>query len=236
MYIRRAPIQHYRPPSVSSTEFNIKDFIRNLDIKTFLEVGCHFGIDTIDFRNMHPNSRIICFEPDPRNLKVISEQGIHNIAEVYPYALSNENGKSKFYLSSGDAHGRVSEAILQQHDWSCSSSLKRPTGHLSMHNWITFEDTVDVETIRLDDFDKIDKTTVIDFMWVDVQGAEDIVFKGSIETLKRTRYVYTEYSNQELYQDQLSRDQIIALFGDSWEIVHDFGGDVLLENINLTVG
>jgi hypothetical protein len=67
-------------------------------------------------------------------------------------------------------------------------------------------------------------------MWVDVQGAEDLVFSGAKETLKRTRYVYTEYSNVELYENQLNLNQLLKLFGDSWEIVHDFGGDVLLKN------
>jgi hypothetical protein len=67
-------------------------------------------------------------------------------------------------------------------------------------------------------------------MWVDVQGAEDLVFSGAKETLKNTRYVYTEYSNIELYIGQLTRDQILKLFGSDWKILHDFGGDVLLHN------
>jgi 2-O-methyltransferase len=209
---------------------DIIQFIKNLDISVFVEVGCHFGTDTEDFRKMHPSARIVCFEPDPRNLKMLEMRKINEIAEVYPFAVSNVNGLHTFYLSSGDSKGLVDEVILNDNDWSCSSSLKKPTGHLSIHKWITFPESIEVSTIRLDDFEPL-KNMLIDFMWVDVQGAEDLVFSGASETLKHTRYVYTEYCNTQLYEGQLARGQILDLFGKNWMIVHDFGGDILLRNV-----
>jgi FkbM family methyltransferase len=180
---------------------------------------------------MHPNARIVCFEPDPRNLKILDDFKIRDIAEVYPYALSNENGTSEFHMSSGDCSPFGVPDILKQYYWSLSSSLKKPTGHLALHPWITFARKETVRTVRLDDFEPL-KDSRIDFIWADVQGAEDIVFSGAIETLKRTHYVFTEYSNQNLYDGQLNRKEIMSLFGSSWRLVHDFGGDILLENIN----
>ena len=50
---------------------DIKQIIKDLKIETFVEIGMHFGTDTQDFRRMHPNSRIVCFEPDPRNIEMI---------------------------------------------------------------------------------------------------------------------------------------------------------------------
>lgn len=208
---------------------DIKFFIKEQPIKTFVEIGCHFGTDTEEFKEMHPTARIVCFEPDPRNIKVLKERGIDKICELHPLALSDTNGSSIFYLSSGDAVGKPVEKILQQHDWSCSSSLKKPTGHLSMHPWISFDTKVNVETRRLDDIESL-KNTKIDFMWVDVQGAEDLVFSGAKETLKNTQYLYTEYSNYELYETQLNKSLILSLIGSEWEVIHDFGGDILLKN------
>jgi len=209
---------------------DIKDFIRALPINTFVEIGCHFGTDTEIFRSMHPNARIVCFEPDPRNLEMLTKRGVNKIAEVHPYALSNANGTQPFYLSAGDqSHNTNMDDILRYNDWSCSSSLKKPTGHLQLHPWITFDKTAYVNTIRLDDFEPL-RDSIIDFMWVDVQGAEDLVFSGAKETLKRTKYVYTEYCNTELYESQLNMKQVLEMFGDNWELVHDFGGDILLKN------
>jgi len=206
---------------------NIYEFIQNLDVKTMIEIGMHFGEDTERFRAMHPAARIIGFEPDPRNVKMITDAKINTICEFHPVALSNKNEQSEFYMSSGRCPAFI-DAKHNANDWSSSSSLKRPTGHLTAHKWVTFPKKAVVQCMRLDDVEGL-QNTVIDFIWVDVQGAEDIVFSGAKNTLSRTRYVYTEYAT-DLYEGQLNRDQLLALFGSDWSVVHDFGGDILLKN------
>jgi hypothetical protein len=57
-----------------------------------------------------------------------------------------------------------------------------------------------------------------------------LVFSGAKETLKNTQYLYTEYSNYELYETQLNKSLILSLIGSEWEVIHDFGGDILLKN------
>ena len=207
---------------------NIKQFIQSLDIKVFVEIGMHFGTDTQDFRRMHPQARIVSFEPDPRNIQKIKELGNNKICELYELALSNTNEPMDFYLSSGRCKGLGN--LLDSNDWSCSSSLKRPTGHLSLHRWITFPSSVKVSCSKLDDFEPL-KNTKIDFMWVDVQGAEDLVFSCAQTTLKNTHYVYTEYCNQQLYEGQLNLQGVLKLFP-GFKVLIDYGGDVLLENMN----
>jgi FkbM family methyltransferase len=209
---------------------DIKQVIRDLKIETFVEIGMHFGTDTVDFRKMHPNARIVSFEPDPRNIAMIKKLGNDKLCELYEFAISDTNEPMDFYLSSGNATGLLDDSILTENDWSCSSSLKRPTGHLIQHKWVTFPNKVKVNCTKLDDFTPL-KNTKIDFMWVDVQGAEDLVFSCAQETLKNTHYVYTEYSNQELYEKQLNLRGVLNLFP-GFKVVHDFGGDVLLENMN----
>jgi FkbM family methyltransferase len=208
---------------------HIKQFIANLDINVFVEIGMHFGTDTVDFRHMHPNARIVSFEPDPRNIQMIKKLGNDKICELNELAISNTNESMDFYLSSGSSKGLLNDALLTQNDWSCSSSLKKPTGHLTLHKWITFPNKVVVQCCKLDDFEPL-KNIIIDFMWVDVQGAEDLVFSCAQETLKNTRYVYTEYCNQQLYEGQLNLNEILKLFP-GFRVLIDYGGDVLLENL-----
>jgi FkbM family methyltransferase len=211
---------------------NIHDFIKGQKINTLVEIGAHFGEDTRIFRQSHPAARIVAFEPDPRNIAMINKLGVNSMCELYPVALSNINGQAVFHLSSGHLSDHP-DKMHRDNPYSSSSSLKKPTGHLTVAPAVKFvEDTV-VSCIRLDDFAPL-KNTPIDFMWVDVQGAEDLVFGGATETLKRTRFVYTEYATG-LYEGQLSRAQILDLFGTRWAIVHDFGdginGDILLKNM-----
>ena len=213
---------------------NILEFIQKLQPSIILEIGAHFGTETQDFRRLLPNAEIIAFEPDPRNIQVLKERGIDKICKLEEFALSDTNGKLEFFLSNGDCSHWTSDSLLTGNDWSASSSLKKPKVHLDFHKWITFDETVEVDSIRLDDYEYLNDR-VIDFIWMDVQGAEDLVFKGSIETLKRTKYVYTEYNNQEMYEGQLNVQQILDLIGPDWEIVHVYSDDVLLRNKNYAV-
>jgi FkbM family methyltransferase len=206
---------------------DIYQFIRDLNPTVLVEIGVHFGEDTRIFRQMLPTARIVGFEPDPRNIAIIRETGIDRLCEFHPVALSDKTETRTFYMSSGKATHDTDRQHLEN-DWSSSSSLKRPTGHLDLHRWITFPTTAEVPCMRLDDVASL-ADSVVDFMWVDVQGAEDIVFSGAKDVLSRTRYVYTEYAT-DLYEGQLNREQLLALFGPAWQVVHDFGGDILLKN------
>lgn len=207
---------------------DIYRFLRDLNPTVLVEIGVHFGEDTRRFREMFPAARIVGFEPDPRNIEIIRRTGIDKLCEFHPIALSDKNETRTFYMSSGKATHDTDRQHLDN-DWSSSSSLKRPTGHLHLHKWITFPRTCEVQCMRLDDVESLAETT-IDFIWVDVQGAEDLVFSGATGVLSRTRYVYTEYATG-LYEGQLNRDQLLRMFGTRWSIVHDFGGDILLKNL-----
>ena len=74
---------------------------------------------------------------------------------------------------------------------------------------------------------------MIDFIWADVQGAEDFLIEGGKNTFKnKVRFFYTEYSKKLLYENSLNKEEILNLLGDSWEIIQDFNTDVLLKNKN----
>ena len=150
---------------------------------------------------------------------------------LYELAISNINGKTKFHLSSGDCSSWTNDQLWSKNDWSASSSLKEPKNHLNTHPWITFDSSVDVNCIRLDDFEPL-KNKTIDFIWMDVQGAEDLVFQGATNTLKKTKYIFTEYDNGELYAGQLSLNDMINVLGPDWEVINIFENDVLLKNNN----
>jgi hypothetical protein len=74
---------------------------------------------------------------------------------------------------------------------------------------------------------------LIDFIWADVQGAEGDVIRGGLATFQRTRYFYTEYIDEELYEGQITLDRMIELLP-RWTIVERWSDDVLLRNTDLT--
>ena len=113
--------------------------------------------------------------------------------------------------------------------WDLSGSIRRPKHHREEHASIKFSKTVAVDTCRLDDWCAVNDIRHIDFIWMDVQGAEEDVISGAPKILQATRYLYTEYSNKELYEGQLSLHRLLALLP-SFEVVTRYRGDVLLKN------
>ena len=84
--------------------------------------------------------------------------------------------------------------------------------------------------MRLDYWTALNKIGNIDFIWADVQGAEEDLILGGRQTLKRTRFFYTEYYDNECYAGQINLDKIYDLVN-QFLILKKYKNDVLLENI-----
>ena len=74
------------------------------------------------------------------------------------------------------------------------------------------------------------KIESIDFIWADVQGAEENLILGGRETINKSHYFYTEYSDRELYEGQVGLDWILNALP-NFEVVERFSDDVLLRNM-----
>ena len=77
------------------------------DAQVILEIGGHYGEDTLRFYKYFPNSKIYTFEPDPRNIEIIKktcsnidsikliERAVSNVSdkELEFYQVYNKNGR-----------------------------------------------------------------------------------------------------------------------------------------------
>lgn len=160
-----------------------------------------------------PGVTLYAFEPDPRN-----RQPPPANVRLYSAAVGDCDGTQTFYLS-GQKAGQ---------DWTCSSSLKRPKNHLRRYS-VTFGETVQVQTVRLDSFCRRQGIESIDFLWADIQGAEGEMIRGGRRALSNTRYLFTEYSDDELYEGQISLAGILGMLPD-FRVVELWAENVLLEN------
>jgi FkbM family methyltransferase len=197
----------------------IRDWVearfRGADSKLFLELGSHQGTDTAWLAEV-PGATVHAFEPDPRN----SQPPRANVA-IHRAALWDRDGRGPLILSR-EGWGR---------EWTYSSSLRRPKNHLQRFP-VTFGDAVEVELVALDTFSRRHGVELVDLIWADVQGAEGDLVRGGATTLRNTRYLYTEYSNDELYEGQATLAELLALLPD-FRVLELWPDDVLLENRRL---
>ena len=210
---------------------NIFEFIKEQRYNAssiIFEIGAHFGIDTEKIYGLTDKAQIHCFEPDPRNFKMLIQREINKIAFINNVAISDSIGEATFYLSNGKVN--TGDKLFDENDWSASSSLKKPLKHLQRHPWCKFDNQIKVPTITLDKYCEFSKVNKIDLIWCDVQGAEDLVLSGAKSILRRTSYIYTEFCNEELYQGEPNLETILKLLP-GWTMVFVDGENILLRRV-----
>jgi len=197
-----------------------------------IECGCHEGWDTRELRKMFPAACLVAVEPDPRNLQRLRDRGVDKLADIIAAAVSFESGRATFHLSGADMT-KAHPEWLREAAYAGSSSLKAPEEATAIHKWLTFEESVEVDTVTLDSIAERYAFETIDFIWADVQGAEDLLIAGGQAALARTRYLYTEFSDRQEYSGQIPMREIVARLPGKWSIVKQYDYDVLLKNETL---
>lgn len=192
---------------------------------TILEIGAHHGTDTLRMTELFPDATVHCFEPEQRAIRQF-RQAIppdHPQITLHECAVSDLDGEMQFYPSQG----RQSEK--RPEGWDDSGSLRPPKRHLEICKDISFGAPVTVQTRRLDSWLREHSIDHVDFIWMDVQGAEDQVLRGAGDMIPSIDLIFTEYSQKELYAGQFNLRQLVKLLP-GFTIETRLANDVLFRN------
>ena len=149
----------------------INAFVKRGD--TVIDLGANVGYYTLLFaRLVGQNGRVVAFEPSPANCEILEKNvrinGYRNV-EINQMAVSDKSGKARLQLSVNPGDNRI-----QSNDLQLDKRRKKTVG----------SSYVEVETVSLDEyFGKSDGN--IDFIKMDVQGAEHSAILGMQRTLVR---------------------------------------------------
>tara|TARA_X000001036_G_C20655234_1_gene796657 strand:+ start:384 stop:1247 length:864 start_codon:yes stop_codon:yes gene_type:complete len=139
--------------------------------------------------DLFPESKIIGFEVDKELCATMNSTSPTGV-KYYPHALGQFNEKRKFYVT--------------RHQMCCS--LYEPNKSINnLYNNLEAADLLyetDIETVSLDFFVKENQVGPIDFIKIDVQGAELDIFKGARKTLKNVLQIVSEVYLLPQYKDQ----------------------------------
>jgi len=211
--------------------------ILNKDNPKIIEIGAHFGEDSVRFSETFENAEIFCFEPDPRCVKVFKKYVKDKNIKLFPIALSDKNGTAEFYQSYDN---NIVDLVPNKYDWidvkdyndnklsnSGSSSLKA--------GYRNNLDKIVVETKRFDDWYIENNISDIDLVWIDVQGAEKEVLDGIGDIINNIGLIWIEYGEKE-YEGALSREETILYMKEKGFLMVDAlssnseSGDLMLYN------
>lgn len=172
---------------------------------TIIEAGVCDGNDTLEFSVLFPNSKIYGFEPLPHFYE-FSKNKLANFknVELFNLALSDKSEELKFYVSK------------LNNEYFGSSSIYEPELHKQFHPNIEFNEEITVNAISIDEFTVQHNIPKVDFLWLDLQGAELLTLQGAKNNLKNINCIYTEVSLVETYKN-------VPLYKDIKEYLHGFG-------------
>jgi FkbM family methyltransferase len=202
--------------------------------RVVMELGAYRGEDTAHLRRTFPNAQLYSFEPDPRNVEAMRRNGLPDKTALVEAAVSDRDGSASFHLSSAELS--IAPAWVSDAEYSGSSSLKRPLGTSGVHPWLRFDATVVVPTLTLDTFVRERGIEYIDFIWADLQGAEDLMIAGGKSALSNASLLYTECTETSEYEGQIGLEEILERLPRRWEVVKRFPYDVLLRNMSYSFG
>ena len=147
---------------------------------TILDVGCNDGQTTRWFLDMFENPTIYCFEPDPRAIARFKQKvGDRANVTLFELAVSDREGSVDFYQSGGKLDDPYLAQVMPE-GWDLSGSIKRPYRHLGKHPLRHLRPhhpgAHGDAGLRLRTECGIG---AVDFIWLDVQGAEIEVLSGA---------------------------------------------------------
>jgi FkbM family methyltransferase len=140
---------------------------------TCFDIGANIGaVATHLARNVGDAGRVHAFEPVPalraRLEKNLARNGLETAVSVHSLALSNRTGEARLAIAGIDADNQGLASLVASGEERLTSTLTVPT-------------------ITLDDFVADRNITRIDFMKIDIQGAEILLLDGARQTLLRLR-------------------------------------------------
>ncbi|WP_020614757.1 FkbM family methyltransferase, partial [Sediminispirochaeta bajacaliforniensis] len=141
-----------------------------------LDCGAHLGFATLYFKKDYPESRIVCFEPDPNNYEVlernIKKNNLKNV-DIVKKAVGSKNDTVKFY-----------RAIDMSMGGSITDRLERK--NLKVEHF-------DVQMVDIKEY----LENKIDFLKLDIEGNEDDVIIDCGSLLRNIQYLFIEFHTGE---------------------------------------
>ncbi len=183
--IGKYKVTYFNKPELQTLKKEIfQDEIYSIDLKckkentiNILDVGSHIGLSVLYFKAQYPNSKIICFEPNPNVFPLLEENIFYNNltnVTILNIALGKNSSKRNLHIDSS-GYGAFSTASFRKNAWNGKQKSR----------------VIEVKTEPLSKY--IKKT--VDLVKLDVEGVELEILKELDESdcFKNIKNMFIEY-------------------------------------------
>jgi len=185
------------------SKFNLLG-LRSLSIQTIIDVGANKGQFAREFSRFFPKALFYCFEPLPAPFD-----------ELKDWADQKKGSVMVFNVALGESEGDVK--MMEHIDHNTSSSLLHTTDVCTkVYPFTERQSPVSVRMTTLDTaIANLSETLVPNVLIkLDVQGYEDRVIRGGLETFQKAKACILEVSFDGLYETQATFKDLLLLLYD----------------------
>lgn len=161
---------------------------------TPLESGAHDGLETVEAAEFFPHARLIAVEPHPHvfgKLQVRLRDCLHctGRATSIHAALGERDGTDVFYVT----HNGSDSLDTNNPDWGtdAQSSLLKPLDQAETHKFSNYSTPITIRVRSLSSLTS-ELNVSLDYMEMDMQGAELMVLRGAGHVLESITAIKTE--------------------------------------------
>ena len=150
--------EYYEP----LTQSLLNEILKDKDL--FIDVGANIGLYSINAAVNNPNTNIIAFECNPKMHRMLKNNFDINDLNIKceNYGISDKSGTTTLYISNSD----MTSSLIDGFAYNQKTS-------------------VDIKTISLDEYFKINNLDDDFVMKLDIEGCEELALKGGIKTLAK---------------------------------------------------
>ena len=205
----------------------LKEKFSQNDNLIIFDIGAYDFSEGIELKSQFPNADIFGIEADKINFDKHSTEAIKKGIKAYNLAFADFDGKTIFYPSLFDLNKQI--------DWRFAGSIIKPilkeNSNEAINHSVTYDnDGVEVETIRIDTFCEKNSINKIDFIHIDVEGAEDKVLSTLGNFRPEFIFAETYHFDVKNYDNKVNLNEFDDLLDSlGYKVSHRFIYDTLYE-------
>jgi len=181
---------------VTNTRILFSALLQSAGVDCVCDIGSRDGMDALRFRTLFPVARILAFEANRHNHASMLSNArlVAARIEMLPLAISNTNGETTFNITVDDADGISGTSSLLS-----GGSIK-------------VTEIARVQTRRLDEVvaERCPECRHLG-LWVDVEGAEYLVFEGMTNICDRVAVIHVETAVKPMREGQRTLAEVTEL-------------------------
>jgi FkbM family methyltransferase len=175
---------------MTNHENEIMEYFNPNEGDTVVDVGAHIGLySLIAAKRVGPSGKVIAIEPDPENFKILKKNILLNqlsSVEALECAVYSTRGKLRLFLPELEQGRTIFNTVMQDRARTSTNFLE-------------------VEANTLDNILESINITEVNWIKIDVEGAELEVLKGAVNTLSSNKNIalVVEIHGMEIYMEMI---------------------------------